>query len=174
LFGEPEPWMAEMIQAVGLHAAGHLEQAAELRTAALERAPATSGTLNGSRFEWLMDGDSRLGPLLEVNLQGGYYWVPFQRVSEIRIEPPADIRDLVWTPAQFTWVNGGEAVGLIPTRYPGSELSEDNSIRMARRTDWQEAGEGGATGLGQRMLVTDEAEFPLLEVRAIRFEPQSA
>jgi type VI secretion system protein ImpE len=174
LFGEPELWMAEMIQATGLHAAGQAAQAAELHAAALERAPAIAGTLNGSRFEWLMDGDSRLGPILEVNLQGGYYWVPLQRVSEIRIEPPSDIRDLVWTPAQFTWANGGEAVGLIPTRYPGSEQSEDDSIRMARRTVWLEAGEDTAIGLGQRMLVTDEAELPLLEVRSIKLEPQAA
>jgi type VI secretion system protein ImpE len=72
------------------------------------------------------------------------------------------------------WVNGGEAVGLIPTRYPGSEASEDNSIRLARKTDWLEAGENGATGLGQRMLVTDETEFPLLEVRSIKFGPPPA
>jgi type VI secretion system protein ImpE len=173
LFGEPEPWMAEMIQAAGVHARGQVAQAAAMRASALERAPPTPGTLNGSTFEWLMDGDSRLGPLLEVNLQGGYYWVPLQRISEIRIESPADIRDFVWIPAQFTWANGGEAVGLIPTRYPGSEASEDNSIRLARKTDWCAAGEGSATGLGQRMLVTDEAEFPLLEVRSIKLEAQS-
>src|SRR5581483_1021664 len=63
LFGEPEPWMAEMVQATGLYAAGHLAQAAELRAVALEKAPATPGTLNDSRFEWLMDGDARLGPM---------------------------------------------------------------------------------------------------------------
>lgn len=163
-----------MVQAVGLHARGHVAEAAAARTSALEQAPATPGTLNDRKFEWLMDGDARLGPLLEVNLQGGYYWVPLHRVSEIRIEPPADVRDLVWIPAQFTWVNGGEAVGLIPTRYPGSEASEDNAIRLARKTDWLEAGENGATGLGQRMLVSDETEFPLLEVRSIRFDPAGA
>src|SRR6266403_6068169 len=84
LFGEPEPWMAEMIQAAGLHAGGHVAQAAAMRARALDRAPPTPGTLNGTKFEWLMDADSRLGPLLEVNLQGGYYWVPLHRVSEIR------------------------------------------------------------------------------------------
>jgi type VI secretion system protein ImpE len=170
LFGEPEPWIAQMIQALGLHAQGHVAQAAALRASALELAPATPGTLNDAEFEWLMDGDSRLGPLLEVNLQGGYYWVPLHRVRGIRIEPPTDVRDFVWVPAQFTWANGGEAVGLIPTRYPGSEASEDNAIRLARKTDWLAAGDTDATGLGQRMLVTSDAEFPLLEVRTIQFQ----
>jgi type VI secretion system protein ImpE len=174
LLGEPEPWMAEMIQAVGLLSKGHAAEAAAMRSSALERAPAIPGTLNDARFEWLMDADSRLGPLLEVNLQGGYYWVPLHRVREIRIEPPADIRDFVWIPAQFTWANGGEAVGLIPTRYPGSETSTDDSIRLARKTEWLSASDDSAIGLGQRLFVTDQVEVPLLEVRSIKLEPQPA
>jgi type VI secretion system protein ImpE len=171
LFGEPEPWIAQMIQALGLHAQGRVADAAAVRAGALEAAPATPGTINGTPFEWLMDGDSRLGPLLEAHLQGGYYWIPLHRVSQIRIEAPEDIRDLVWVPAQFLWANGGEAVGLIPTRYPGSEVSEDSAIRLARKTDWIAAGDNEATGLGQRMLVSSDAEFPLLEVRTIQFQP---
>ena len=168
LFGEPEPWMAEMVQAVGLQAQGHGSEAATLRSGALESAPASAGTLNGTPFEWLADADSRLGPLLEVLLNGNYYWVPMHRIAEIRVEAPQDIRDLVWLPAEFVWANGGEAVGFIPTRYPGSELSTDNSIRLARKTDWVEA--DGAVGLGQRLLATNEAEMPLLEMRSVKFE----
>lgn len=172
LFGEPEPWMAQMVQAVGLQAQGHGSEAAELRSGALEAAPATAGTLNGASFEWLADADTRLGPMLEVLLNGNYYWVPMHRVQEIRVEAPADIRDLVWLPAEFVWENGGEAVGFIPTRYPGSESSTDNAIRLARKTDWVEA--NGAVGLGQRLLATDEVELPLLELRSLKFERSPA
>jgi len=172
LFGEPEPWMAEMVQAVGLQAQGHGSEAAALRSRALEAAPATPGTLNGTPFEWLADADSRLGPLLEVLLNGNYYWVPMHRVQEIRVEAPADIRDLVWLPAEFVWANGGEAVGFIPTRYPGSESSTDDAIRLARKTDWVDA--DNAIGLGQRLLATDEAEMPLLELRSVKFERSPA
>jgi type VI secretion system protein ImpE len=168
LFGEPEPWMAEMVQAVGLQAQGHGSEAATLRSGALESAPASAGTLNGTPFEWLADADSRLGPLLEVLLNGNYYWVPMHRIAEIRVEAPQDIRDLVWLPAEFVWANGGEAVGFIPTRYPGSESSTDDSIRLARKTDWVEA--DGAVGVGQRLLATNEAEMPLLEMRSVKFE----
>lgn len=167
LFGEPEPWMAQMVQALGLLASGHAREAAEMRSRALESAPATAGTLNGTPFEWLMDADARFGPLLEVLLNGAYYWVPIHRVREIRIEAPADVRDLVWLPAEFVWVNGGEAVGLIPTRYPGSETSATDALRLARRTDWLGDDEG-VVGLGQRMLATNESELPLLEVRSVK------
>jgi type VI secretion system protein ImpE len=169
LFGEPEPWMAQMVQAVGLQAQGHGREAGALRSGALEAAPATPGTLNGTPFEWLADADPRLGPLLEVLLNGNYYWVPMQRVHEIRVEAPADIRDLVWLPAEFVWANGGEAVGFIPTRYPGSESSTDDAIRLARKTDWVGADADGAVGLGQRLLATEEFELPLLELRSVTF-----
>jgi len=168
LFGEPEPWIAQMIQALGLQAQGHDSEAAALRSGALEAAPATSGTLNGTPFEWLADADPRLGPLFEVLLNGNYYWVPTHRVQEIRIEAPADIRDLVWLPAEFVWANGGEAVGFVPTRYPGSESSADDAIRLARKTEW--TGAEGNVGLGQRLLVTDAAEVPLLDLRTVTFE----
>ena len=174
LFGEPEPWMAELIQAVGLLAKGHATEAAALRSRALEAAPATAGTLNDQPFEWLADADPRLGPMLEVLLNGNYYWVPMHRVREIKVEPPGDVRDLVWLPADFTWANGGEAVGLIPTRYPGSEMASDDAIRLARKTDWTDAGADTAIGLGQRLLATDAADLPLLDLRSIKFEPQPA
>ncbi len=48
--------------------------------------------------------------------------------------------------------NGGQAVGLIPTRYPGSHQSEDSGIRLARKTEWQECDADVYLGLGQRML----------------------
>jgi type VI secretion system protein ImpE len=168
LFGEPEPWMAQMVQAVGLQAQGHSSEAAELRSGALEAAPASAGTLNGAPFEWLADADSRLGPMLEVLLNTNYYWVPMHRIGEIRVEGPQDIRDLVWLPAEFVWANGGEAVGFIPTRYPGSESAADDALRLARKTDWVDA--DGSVGIGQRLLATDDVEMPLLEVRSVKFE----
>ncbi len=167
VFGRPDAWIALLIQAHRLLAQGEGKQAAEIRAQALEATPATGGTLDGTRFEWIMDGDARLGPVLEAIVNGRYYWIPFRRIRAIRIEKPEDLRDLVWTPAQFTWANGGESVGLIPTRYPGSEGSADPQIRRARRTDWQEDPWGAFTGLGQRMFYTDGGEYPLLDVRAI-------
>jgi type VI secretion system protein ImpE len=110
--------------------------------------------------------------MLEVLLNGNYYWVPMHRISEIRVEAPQDVRDLVWLPAEFVWANGGEAVGFIPTRYPGSELSTDDAIRLARKTDWVDG--GGAIGLGQRLLASDAAEVPLLELRSVEFERSAA
>ena len=106
-------------------------------------------------FEWIADADSRLGPVLEAIVNGRYYWVPFRNIRSIQVEKPTDLRDLVWMPAHLAWANGGEAVGMIPTRYPGSETSLDNQIRMARKTEWTDLGGDMCAGQGQRMIATD-------------------
>jgi type VI secretion system protein ImpE len=72
-------------------------------------------------------------------------------------------------PATFTWSNEGQVVGLIPTRYPGSEASSDSAIRLARKTEWSEPIEGTMLGLGQRLLATDECDYPLMDMRQVEF-----
>lgn len=173
LFGEPLPWIALQMQSVALQGSGREAEAAELRAQAFEAAPATGGTLNGEPFEWIADADSRLGPMLEVLLNEAYYWIPFERIASIRVEPPSDARDLVWLPAEFQWVNGGEAMGLIPVRYPGSESSDDAAIRLARKTEWRPIGPDAYQGLGQRILSTDGPEIGLLELRELQLQPAS-
>jgi type VI secretion system protein ImpE len=167
IFGDPEEWIALMLEALRATAEGQHERAQEARDKAFETAPTTSGTLDGQPFEWIADADPRLGPLLEAIVNGRYYWVPFHRLQAIHIDEPADLRDQVWLPATLTFANGGEAVALIPTRYPGSEVSAEPGIRLARLTDWQELAPGAYSGLGQRMFATDQGEYPLMDVREV-------
>lgn len=184
VFGQPEAWVAQLVQALGHTAAGNHAAAAALREQALEAAPAASGVIATARpgakdprvppvetpFQWLADADSRLGPIVEAVFSGKYYWVPLSNVRRIDIEPPADLRDVVWMPAHFVWANGGDIVALLPTRYASSEASSDPLVRLARKTDWQEAAPGTFLGQGQRMLATDAGEYPLMDVRQIRFD----
>ena len=96
VFGEPEQWIALVLEAVRVSARGDFGQANELRAQAYEDAPETSGNINGEPFEWITDGDSRIGPFLEALVNGGYYWVPLHRIQKVEVEPPQDLRDLVW------------------------------------------------------------------------------
>ncbi len=168
VFGEPEQWVALLMEALKLTAQGQHGKSQQLRAMAFEAAPSTSGVIDGQPFEWIADADTRLGPVLEAIVNGRYYWIPFHRILKIQIDKPADLRDLVWMPAHFAWANGGETVGMIPTRYPGSEASEDNQIRMGRKTDWAELAEDMHAGLGQRMLATDAGEHSLMDVREVQ------
>ncbi|MCB1771481.1 MAG: virulence protein SciE type [Candidatus Competibacteraceae bacterium] len=168
IFGDPEPWVALLLEALRLTAEGHHEQAMPVREQAFEGAPATSGMIDNQPFSWIADADSRLGPVLEAIVNGRYFWIPFHRIGSVKLEAPADLRDLVWMPALFTWSNGGEAVGLIPARYPGSPTSPDPALQLSHKTEWIEQTEDVYIGMGQRMLVTDEGEYPLLDARLLR------
>ncbi len=167
--GEPAEWMSLLVEAGRVLATGASEAAAKLRDAAFEAAPAASGTIDGKPFEWIADADQRLGPVLEAIVDGKYYWVPFTRLTRVTLEPPADLRDQVWMPAHFTWSTGGETVGFIPTRYPGSEAA-DEELATSRRTEWRET-EGWVCGLGQRMLATDADDVAIMDLRRLEILP---
>jgi type VI secretion system protein ImpE len=166
--GEPLPWFGALIEAARLTSTGEHAAAQALRDQAFADAEAVPGRLDGKPFDWIADADPRLGPVLEVVLQGRYFWVPFARIRKIAFEPAEDLRDLVWLAARFTWDNGGEAVGFVPTRYPGSE-DGDAEIRLARTTQWHTLG-GVALGRGQRMFATDSDDAGLLEVKEIELD----
>lgn len=173
IFGEPPEWIGWLVQAMELFGKGEFQAGLELRNQAFDAAPTSGGVINGEPFEWIADADERLGPVLEVILDGRYYWVPFCRIRQVVIEPVTDLRDLVWAPAQFVWENGGQAAGHISTRYSGTEHSTDNQLKLARRTEWLDQN-GILPGVGQRLLATDKDEYPLLEVRNIELTPARA
>jgi type VI secretion system protein ImpE len=172
IFGEPMEWIGFSVQANELAGKGQHAAAMELRDKAFEAAPTTSGRVNDAAFSWIADADARLGPLLEAIIDRKYYWVPFCRIKKIVIPAPTDLRDLVWTPAEFVWANGGAVSGHIPCRYPQTESSTDDGLRLARKTEWSEPVEGYNIGVGQRVLATDNADYSLLECRTIELEPE--
>jgi type VI secretion system protein ImpE len=171
IVGEPQDWMAAFAKAFELHQSGDVAGGAALRESALAGAPAAPGRCDGVEFEWLMDGDGRYGPMLEAFLptEGDYCWVPFSALTSLRIEKPSQLNHFVWAPAHFTWVDGRVLHGFVPTRYHASETSEDPAHALARGTDWVDAGSGVFTGRGQRVLMSADSDFPLLEIREARF-----
>lgn len=173
LFGEPEAWVALLIEALLREGQGAAGDAKKLRDQAFEQAPAAAGTIDGKAFAWLADADMRLGPVLEAVINGRYYWVPMMHLAKVTAEAPVDLRDCVWTAAHFEFTNGGESVALIPTRYAGTDLTQ-NALALARKTEWNETQPGFYTGLGQRLFTTDAGDFGLMDVRSIVFGPAEA
>ena len=179
ILGEPPTWIALMQEAVKHSADGNWESFAATQNQAFEEASATKGKVllhsNGGNadtaeelaFDWIADADPRFGPMIECIVNGRYFWVPFENIESIEIEKPTDLRDLVWTPAQFVWRNKGEAVGFIPTRYPQAEKSDDDQIKLAGKTEWEEPSEGTFLGSGARMIATEANEFSLTQISKI-------
>ncbi len=171
LFGEPETWIALLIEAMLREGQGDAKAAHTLREQALEQAPASAGTIDGQAFAWIADADTRLGPTIEAVINGRYYWLPWNRLAKVDIDPPEDLRDRVWMPAHFEFTNGGDVVGLIPTRYPDTDLAAGDMLALSRRTDWRETDAGVFVGLGQRLIATDTGEFALMDIRSVVLEP---
>lgn len=136
-----------------------------------------SGTLNGSPFTSLTDADPRIGARLEVFAAGEYQWLPLAHVASIRMGSPKRLRDLLWTPATlrtgpaFKGVELGEV--LLPVLAPGSWEHDDDAVRLGRVTEWV-AADGGERPLGQKLLLVDGEEFPILEVRELDIAPGAA
>ncbi len=169
IFGEPEEWVALLVEAQQSFAKGDYAAFTMLNAQAFEQADVSSGKINDEPFAWLADADQRLGPVFEVIFNGQYYWVPMSRVSSLRAEEPADLRDLVWQPAEITWTNGGRHVVMLPSRYPRIEDVAESDL-LARSTGWESPAEEIFEGIGQRMFTTDQQDYSFLQIRSIEFD----
>ncbi|WP_424985103.1 type VI secretion system accessory protein TagJ [Microbulbifer sp. S227A] len=170
IFGEPQEWLALLIEAQKLLAAGKVTEATALRGRAFDAAPACSGVIDGQAFQWIADADMRLGPVLEVIVNGRYFWLPFSSVASLSMEAPSDLRDAVWTAATLGLHNGGEVAALIPTRYAGTTDGDDAANMLARATTWSDAGDETFVGAGQRLFATDQGDVALMDVRSLVME----
>jgi type VI secretion system protein ImpE len=65
---------------------------------------------------------------------------------------------------------------LIPVLSPLSWQHSDDEVRLGHATVWEESEEGEEVPFGQKMLMVDGEEIPLLEVRSVRIaaQPQAA
>ena len=169
IFGEPEQWVAQLVEAQQAFANGDMETFAKLNAQALESADARSGKINDETFEWIADADQRIGPVFECMFNGQYYWVPISRVKSLFTEEPTDLRDLVWMPAEITWVNEAKIMVMMPSRYPRLEGVLGTGL-LSRRTDWEAHTDEIFEGTGQRVFATDQKDYSLLQVRSIVFD----
>jgi len=174
MLGEPPEWMGKLTQALALSAKADGGGAKKLVSEAFDQAATCSGSIADQRFEWLADADMRLGPVLEAIINGKYYWVPFENIAQMTPAEPVDLRDLVWLPVEFKWMNGGDAVGFIPARYPGNQTLEQPELALARKTEWVDLGDEFYIGVGQKTFTSDTDDYPLLQTRSILFDQLDA
>jgi type VI secretion system protein ImpE len=139
---------------------------------------AVSGTLNGRPFQALHDADPRIGPRLEVFAGGQYLWIPLEHVTSIRMEPPRRVRDLLWAPAGVRAGPGlrGIELGevLLPVLAPHSWAHDDPRVRLGQVTEWTQLADGRPAPVGQKLLLVNDEEFPILEVRELDVVPVPA
>lgn len=163
-------WVDGVARSITLLAQGDVAGADAARQQAFDLAPDTPGRFGDHPFDWIGDADMRFGPCFETVVAGRYGLVPFEAVSTITAQGPADLRDTVWYPVEMALRSGQSVAAFLPARYPGSEESPAGLVRLARETDWQDHG-WGQTGLGQRLWsLSDGTDRGLLDLREIVFD----
>ena len=128
-------------------------------------------SINGKPFHSLSDGDPRIGSNLEVFAAGSYMWIPFALLTSIEIAPPKRLRDLLWLPAKVRTSDKYEdrELGevLLPVLTPFAGQHTDPAVRLGRATVWEEA-DDETVPVGQKILLADDEEWPILELRNIQ------
>jgi len=163
------PWLMDVATSITAFAQGRIDEAEAARDIGFGSAPDTPGEADGRRFGWIADSDARFGPAMEMILAGRWGLMPFAAIEALEFEGPSDLRDVVWMPAQMKLKRGVSAAVLVPTRYPGSDRSDD-AVRLARETRWVH-GRSGEEGQGQRVFSFDEGEDAgLLSLTSLRFD----
>jgi type VI secretion system protein ImpE len=136
-----------------------------------------SGTINGTPFQELADADPRLGARLEIFAAGQYLWIPLAHVASVKISPPERLRDLLWTPAIVQTGPGfrGLELGqvLVPVISPLSWQYEETDVRLGRVTEWVALDDGSEVPVGQKLLLVDGEELPILELRELEINASS-
>ena len=139
-----------------------------------EPEPDRAGTWNEKHFAYLGDADDRIGDHIECFIAGAYTWVPTKYIERLEIEPPENLRDLFWARARleaspaFRLQDLGEV--LLPVLAPLSHRSADEAVKLGRVSTWEAGPDGTERPLGQKLLLVDGEEVPLLEVRSIDFQ----
>ncbi len=137
---------------------------------------AISGSINGKRFDSLVDADPRVGPRFELFAAGQYTLLPLDQIESVTMQAPTRLRDLLWSPAvvrtgpRFEGLELGEV--LLPVLSPESSEDSDDAVRLGRVTEWV-ALDGAEVPIGQRLLLVDGQEFPILELRELRIDQPS-
>lgn len=196
VFDRPK-WMDDLARALVHNARGEHAQADVLREAALAQAPQADGicqihspetqanadplaSLGHQKFTCLSDTDSRLGPVCELMISGCYRWLAFADIHSMQMQAPMRLLDLVWMPVkvQLRSTQAEEQLlhGFVPSRYSGTEIvsgelsrHQRDALMLARMTHWQDVGETGVFALGQKTLMSDGVDYPLLDLREIAF-----
>lgn len=146
--------------------------------ASTEPAPDRAGTWNGHSFEYLGDADDIVGDHIECFIAGSYTWLPTKYIDRLEIEPPENLRDLFWARARldaspaFRLQELGEV--LLPVLAPLSYQSTDDAVKLGRTSVWETAADGSERLMGQKMLLVDGKEVPLLEFRTIIFSSEAS
>ena len=170
LIGEPTPALKSRLRALTLIRAGDVAEAASVIAEADAAAGPRSLTVNGNEVTQLRDLDDLLAPVLEVHTSTGkYFWIDWDQIVAMEVQPPQRPFDLLWRQATLSIESGPDGEVYLPAIYPepAATGAPDASLRLGRSTDWVELEAGLVRGRGQKMLLVGDQDLPFMELASI-------
>jgi type VI secretion system protein ImpE len=168
---EPPAYVDLNITALNQLRQGQLAEARITLDRAEEERPEMSGTLDGQEFQDFRDYDDFVAPVIELIVKDKYVWMPFEQIKSIEIQPPKQLRDLLWASARVEALDGTVGEVYVPGLYAGTSEHSDDQARLGRLTDSQKIGDDLYRTVGLRMFRVGEDDKTLFEVRSIQFNP---
>jgi type VI secretion system protein ImpE len=168
--GEPSPHLRRMLAALVQLRSGDTAGAVHSLAEAEEARPPAAGLAGSVPFTDFRDADDLCSGFFEVlTTTGKCFWVPTERVAEMRFHPPERPRDLFWRRTTMSVRDGPDGEVYIPVIYAGDAASQPDPIRLGRATDW--AGGDGAPmrGLGQRVFLVGDEGHGIMELSTLTF-----
>ena len=94
-----------------------------------------------------------------------------QDVAVLELDPPKRLRDLLWAPVRLrtgpNFKNKDLGEVLMPVIAPQSWQHADDAVKLGRVSEWCADEAGEEAPFGQKMLLVDGEEFPILEIRKL-------
>jgi type VI secretion system protein ImpE len=97
--------------------------------------------------------------------------MPIHYLRRLEIEPPANLRDLMWaqarveTSSDFRLQDLGEV--LLPVLCPLSYRHPEEVVQLGRESAWEPDETYGQLPFGVKMMDIDGVDVPLLEIRSV-------
>jgi type VI secretion system protein ImpE len=162
----------QLLRALMHIACGESDAAAALLHDVANAQSILSGECDGTPFTDLRDWDDVLATVIEViTVNGDYYWLGMEQLREIRLEPVAEARDMLWRGAQIITYDHEALAVHFPVLYPDSANDPDDLIRLGRAAEWVESAGGILRGKGVRSFQVGDETRPFVNIEVLRFKP---
>jgi type VI secretion system protein ImpE len=166
----PDPPSAHAIErwrAIEALRASRPEAAVEFIDAADAASPESRGFLDGQEFVGLRDADDRFASVLEVFVEGEYWWFAWESLRKVALAPPAVLLDQLYRAATLSRRDGSVLACHLPLVYPRSHEC-DGTFALGMETDHVCPDRGPTRCVGGKLLlVGDGVEVPLADCRMI-------
>ncbi|MEZ5422468.1 MAG: type VI secretion system accessory protein TagJ [Pyrinomonadaceae bacterium] len=169
ILAPPPSYIEDLLNANNRIREGSIFEARSILDTIEEERPAFGCKVNGEEVEDFRDYNDPTMCVFEVFFKESYSWLPFENVVSIEFFEPKGLRDIFWRQAKVELNTGTAGEMFFPTLYAGSWKSDDDQIKLGRKTDWRDLGEDLFAGEGQKLYWMDGKERSIMDLRTIEF-----